>query len=120
MSEHLDRLTRLLEQVRPGLAATHALDFKNVFGAVAGYVNGAIFISSGSFGIALRLPPEILRELLRDDGAQPLRYFEKGHVKKEYVVLPERILEDRPRFKKLVDASIEYVKPHFTEPGKPA
>ena len=111
MSDHLDRLTELLEQVRPGLASTHALEFKNLFGATAGYVHGAIFISSGSFGIALRLPPDTLAELFEEEGVEPLRYFEKGHVKKEYAVLPKRILEDRCRFKKLVDASIEHVAP---------
>ena len=111
MSEHLDRLTELLERVRPGLASTRALGFKNVFGAVAGYVNGAIFISSGRFGIALRLPPDTLGELFKEDGVQPLRYFEKGHVKKEYAVLPTFLLEDRRRLKELVDASIEYVTP---------
>ena len=109
MSEHLDRLKELLEQVRPGLAATHALEFKNLFGATAGYVNGAIFISSGRFGIALRLPPDMLEELFSEEGVEPLRYFPNGHIKKEYAVLPERILEDRRRFKTLVDASIEHV-----------
>lgn len=111
MSKHLDRLTELLGRVRPALASTHALELKNVFGATAGYVNGAIFISSGRFGIALRLPPDTLAELFQEEGVEPLRYFEKGHVKKEYAVLSTRILEDRRRFKKLVDASIEYVKP---------
>ena len=111
MSDHLDRLKELLERVRPGLASTHALAFKNVFGAVAGYVHGAIFISSGRFGIALRLPPATLEELFKEEGVRPLRYFEKGHVKKEYAGLPERVLEDRRWFKKLVDASIEYVAP---------
>ena len=119
MSEHLDRLKELLEQVRPGLAATHALEFKNLFGATAGYVNGAIFISSGRFGIALRLPPETLTELFKEEGVEPLRYFPNGHVKKEYAVLPERILEDGRRFKTLVDASIEYVSLRRVEPGKP-
>ena len=109
MSEHLDRLKELLEQVRPGLAATHALEFKNLFGATAGYVNGAIFISSGRFGIALRLPPDMLEELFSEEGVEPLRYFPNGHIKKEYAVLPERILEDRRRFKPLLDASIEHV-----------
>ena len=111
MSEHLDRLTELLERVRPGLASAHALAFKNVFGAVAGYVHGAIFISSGSFGIALRLPPDALEALFKEEGVRPLKYFRTGHVKKEYAVLPQWLLEDRRRFKKLVDASIEYVAP---------
>ena len=120
MSDHLDRLTRLLEQVRSGLASTHALGFKNVFGAVAGYVNGAIFISSGRFGIALRLPPDTLQSLRREDGVQPLRYFEKGRVKKEYAVLPARILGDNRRLAELVDESIAYASRRSTEPGKPA
>ena len=111
MSEHLERLAELLGQVRPGLASTHALEFKNVFGAVAGYVNGAIFISSGTFGIALRLPPNTLAELFKEEGVEPLRYFEKGHVKRQYAVLPSRILGDRRRLRQLVDASIEHVRP---------
>ena len=119
MSEHLDRLTELLGEVRPGLASTHALEFKNVFGAVAGYVSGAIFISSGRFGIALRLPPDTLGELFKEDGVQPLRYFEKGHVKREYAVLPTWLLDDSRRLKKLVDTSIEYVSLRRVEPGKP-
>ena len=110
MSDHLDRLTELLDQVRPELASTRALEFKNVFGATAGYVDGAIFISSGRFGIALRLPPDTLAKLFKEEGVEPLQYFEKGHVKKEYAVLPTRILEDKDRFKGLVDASIEYVR----------
>ena len=108
MSDHLDRLTELLEQVRPALAATHALEFKNLFGATAGYVNGAIFVSSGRFGIALRLPPATLEELFKEQGVEPLRYFPNGHIKKEYAVLPARILGDRGRLKKLVDASIAH------------
>ena len=50
---------------------------------------------------------------------EPLRYFPNGHIKKEYAVLPERILEDGRRFKTLVDASIEYVSLRRVEPGKP-
>ena len=116
-NDYLDRLTELLEQARPRLASTHALAFKSVFGAVAGYVNGAIFATCGRFGVALRLPPETLEELFKEDGVQPLRYFEKGHVKKEYAVLPERILEDRARFEKLLDASIAYVSTRVSGPG---
>ena len=71
MSEHLDRPKELLEQVRPGLAATHALEFKNLFGATAGYVNGAIFISSGRFGIALRPRQERSRSCSRRKAWSP-------------------------------------------------
>ena len=66
-------------------------------------------MSSGRCGIARRLPPGTLTELVKEEGGEPLRYFPNGHIKKEYAVLPGRILEDGRRFKTLVDASIEHV-----------
>ena len=107
-SNHLDQLTKLLKRARPRLASTHELKFKNVFGAVGGYVNGKIFISCGTFGVALRLPPEPLERVFKEKGVNHLRYFPKGHIKKEYAVLPKRILEDAKQFGALVDISISY------------
>ena len=105
-NRYLKQLTTLLKQTRPRLVSTPQLAFKNVFGAIGGYVNGRIFISCGTFGVALRLPPETLSALLRERGVKHLKYFPKGHVKKEYAVLPKRILNHKARFKKLVDISI--------------
>lgn len=107
-NRHLYKVKELLEQARPKLPTTHQLSFKNVFGAVAGYVNGHIFISCGTFGVALKLPPEVLDDLFKDKGAKHLKYFPRGHVKNEYAVLPKRIVEDERRFRELVDRSIGY------------
>ena len=107
-SNHLDQLTKLLKRARPRLTSTHELEFKNVFGAVGGYVNGKIFISCGTFGVALRLSPEPLERVFKEKGVNHLRYFPKGHIKKEYAVLPKRILEDAKQFGALVDISISY------------
>ena len=104
--KYLNRLKALLKQVRPRLANTQRLAFKNVFGAVGGYVNGRIFISCGTFGIALKLPPKMLEVLFREKGVKRLKYFRNGHVKKEYAVLPKRILNNKRRFRKLLDKSI--------------
>ena len=108
-NKHFDKVTGLLKLARPGLAITHQLTFKNVFGAVAGYVNGHIFISCGKFGVALKLPPEALDDLFKAKGAKPLKYFPRAHIKKEYAVLPKRILDDQHLFRKLVNESIKYV-----------
>ncbi len=105
---YLDQLTKLLKRARPRLASTHELEFKNVFGAVGGYVNGNIFISCGTFGVALRLPPETLERVFKEKGMKRLQYFPKGHIKKEYAVLPKRILEDTKQFGALVDISTGY------------
>ena len=104
-----NRLEDLLKRVRPRLAISHHLEFKNCFGAVAGYVNGKVFVSCGNFGLALRLPPEILAQLFREADVSPLKYFAGGHVKREYAVIPKRIIGDRSRFKKLVDKSVRFV-----------
>ena len=107
-NKYLNEITILLKQVCPKLSTTHELEFKNVFGAVGGYVDGKIFTSCGKFGVALRLPPDTLDVLFQDNDAKHLKYFPKGHVKKEYAVLTKQVLENRHQLKKLVDESLKY------------
>ena len=107
-SIYSNTLEKLLHQAHPRLFSIHQVTYKNCFGAIAGYVDGRIFVSCVKFGVALRLAPEILAALLKETGVSPLRYFPKGHVKKEYVILPRRILDDHDRFRKIVDESIAF------------
>ncbi len=108
-TKYLDRITKLISLTRPRLSQTHHLEYKNCFGAVAGTVEGHIFISCGKFGVALKLSPKKITELLKESGVKPLQYFPNGHVKKDYAVLPKRILENKSQFKKLIDNSIKFV-----------
>ena len=101
-------LKALLEQMHPTLGTTHPIEFKNCFGAVAGYVHGHIFISCGTFGIALRLPPKTLETLFKETDVVHLKYFPQGHIKKEYAVLPKRMLQDAQRCSMLIDESLAY------------
>jgi hypothetical protein len=57
-NNYLDKITKLMSLTRPRLPQTHNLEFKNYFGAMAGYVEGQIFISCGKFGVDLKLPPK--------------------------------------------------------------
>ncbi len=107
-NKYLEEIKAILQQARPRLAAQHRLEFKNVFGAVGGYVDDRIFISCGKFGVALRLPPDTLDMLFQEKEAKHLKYFPNGHVKKEYAVLSKRILENKQQLKKVVDESIKY------------
>ena len=106
-NKYFDKVTKLLKQARPKLTTTHRLSFKNVFGAVGGYVNGRIFISCGAFGVALKLPLETRAAIFREKDIRHLKYFRKGHVKKEYAILPKRILENTKQFKELLGKSIK-------------
>ena len=109
MNKYSKKITTLLEQVRPELPTTHRLEFKNVFGAVGVYVNGHIFVSCGKFGVALRLPSKTLEGLFNKKVAKHLKYFPKGHIKKEYAVLPERITKNTRQFRQLINESVQYV-----------
>lgn len=106
--DYRSRLQSLLEQTHPELAANYRVEFRNCFGAIAGYVDGSIFVSCGRFGVALRLPREVLDPLFREPDAFPLRYFPNGHIKKEYAVLSPGILRDRARLKELLTRSARY------------
>ena len=108
MADYSTTLQDLLRRAHPKLAVRHRLEFKRCFGAVAGYVDGNIFVSCGKFGVALRLPSQTLSELFREQDVLRLKYFPNGHVKKEYAVIPPRMIEDRGRFNRLVDGSVKY------------
>ena len=105
----LNKLEVLLKQSGSKLIIANKIEFKNSFGAVSGYVNSRIFISCGKFGVALKLPPQVLAELFCEKDVSHLQYFPKGHIKRKYAVIPQRILDNSTRFKKLVDKSIHYV-----------
>ena len=71
-------------------------------------MDGNIFISCGRFGTALKLPVETVASLLEEKGVKRLKYFPNGHVKKNYAVLPGRILQDKDRMKRLLRQSIRF------------
>lgn len=97
------RLEDLLAGAR--LPADTEISFKSVFGAVGAYAGGRIFISCGKFGVALKLDGETCEALLASGAGRPLKYFDKGHVKRDYVVLSEDILADKTRCRELIRKS---------------
>ena len=60
-------------------------------------------------GFALKLPEESRSTLIKEQGAKPLRYFPKGPIKKDYVVLPKAVLNDIKALRNWVRVSVEYV-----------
>jgi len=45
---------------------------------------------------------------LKHKGAKHLRYFPKGPIKKDYVVLPKTMLKDARTLRRWIGVSIEY------------
>ena len=104
--KYREKLSVILNSSHPRLSITHTLEYKNFFGSVVGSVDDNIFVSCGKFGLALKLPEQTLQMLLNEKGAKLLQYFPKGHIKKNYAIIPEELIED----KELVQQSIEFVK----------
>ena len=105
---HLRRLDALLRKIASGLRSKPKLECKRFFGGAAAYADGRIFMTLTTVGLALKLPDEARAALLRK-GATPLRYFAKGHVKREYVVLPRAIANRRSALAPWIEQSILYV-----------
>jgi hypothetical protein len=93
-----------------GLSDAFSITFKPLFGARAAYANGRIFMSCGSFGVALKLGDKACQDLFAEGAGKPLKYFEKGHVKRGYVVLGQEVLADTARLNRLVCTSASHVQ----------
>ena len=57
----------------------------------------------------MKLPEESRNFLMKQKSAKPLRYFPKGPVKKEYVLLPQAMLKDKKALRYWVGKSIRYL-----------
>ena len=68
------------------------------------------FVCLTPAGFALKLPEAERDMLMNELGAQHLRYFPNGPLKKDYVVLPETILNDANALRRWVKASIKYAR----------
>ncbi len=106
---YLERLSALIQQMSGEGFNAADIECKHFFSGAAGYVNGKIFMSLTPAGLALKLPPQSRNMLLQKKGARELLYFPKGPIKKDYVVLPDRIRNDRRELQHWVIASVIHV-----------
>ena len=94
--------TSALQDEADGIACKH------FFSGAAAYVDGHIFMSLTPVGLALKLPEEA-RDALVAKGAKPLQYFPKAPVKKDYVMLPIQLMDDK-YLSDWILRSIEFVR----------
>ena len=106
---YYDRLSALMAGIAPNLSVKADLEIKHFFSGAAVYADGRICITLTPAGFGLKLPEDFRDELMKEDGAQHLRYFPKAPIKKAYVVLPERMVEDKEALCFWVENSLNYV-----------
>lgn len=84
--EYLDKLNSLIGKLDIEAQVPFALETKHFFSGAALYANGSICASWSPVGLAFKLPDQEVDKLIADGKASPLKYFEKGHVKKGYAL----------------------------------
>ena len=107
--KYLQQLSALIKQSTSGKFKEVKLECKHFFSGAAVYADGEICITLTPVGFAIKLPEESRKILMKEKGAKHLRYFPKGHIKKDYVVLPKAMLKDMNKLNHWIKASIKYV-----------
>jgi len=105
----LSQLQSLLERAAPNLDPGAAIECRDFFGGAAAWADGRIFMSLTAAGLALKLPAEARAQLM-EAGARPLRYVPKGPLKKQYVLLPEKLVRDDDVLAPWIEESIRYAR----------
>lgn len=82
---YLKELQQLLHEIKLG---NSDIVCKHFFSGAAAYTDGHIFPSLTPKGLAFKLPESRCEELLSNDFAEPLRYFDNSPVKRGYVLFP--------------------------------
>ncbi|NOZ53301.1 MAG: TfoX/Sxy family protein [Gammaproteobacteria bacterium] len=116
--EYLEQLSIIMKQVTARQFNGVDIKCKHFFSGAAVYADGRICVSLTPAGFAIKLPEQLRGVLLKEEGAKKLRYFSKGPIKKEYVVLPNTMLTDMKVLRYWVNMAVEYALIHPTSVKK--
>ena len=107
--EYLEKLSAFIEKATFDYAKNTRLECKHFFSGAALYADERICVSLTPVGLAIKLPEKTKDKLLKTKKAIPMRYFEKGSVKKDYVLFPGAVAKSNKALHKYVMESIDYV-----------
>lgn len=100
-------MIELLSPLITGKFNRISFEYKHFFSGAALFANGKICMTLTPVGFALKLP-EQLRESLIKEGAKKLRYFPKAPIKKEYVLLSRKLMDDQTTFNNIIEVCVNY------------
>ena len=106
---YLERIVAILRDAnRPSAVRGVRLECRHFFSGAALYANGTICASLTPVGFAVKLPEKSRATLLLEGRAEPLRYFENGPIKKEYLVLSAAAASESATVRAVLRESIRY------------
>ncbi len=85
-TEYLEKLSLLVSELDLNSNVDAVLEVRHFFSGAALYADQVMCASWSPAGLAFKLPEPEVNKLIANGEAKPLKYFEKGHVKKGYAV----------------------------------
>lgn len=104
---YFEKLSSLISQLEIGSEVSCKLEIKRFFSGAVLYANKSICASWSPGGIAFKLSEAEVNELISSGKAKPLKYFEKGHVKKGYAMFENPESSKKTRWKRFFLKAIE-------------
>jgi len=84
--EYFDKLSVLVNRINLEDEIELPMEVKHLFTGAALYVNNSICASWSPGGLAFKFTEQEVNKLIESGKAKPLRYFPKGHIKKDYAL----------------------------------
>ena len=83
---YFEKLSLLIQDIDFENETNAELEIKHFFSGAALYADQTICVSWSPSGLAFKLAESEVRKLISSGKAKPLKYFEKGNVKKGYAL----------------------------------
>ena len=109
VQKYLDKLSKIVEAALPADFSRVNLRCKHFFTGAAAYVHNKIFCTYTPSGIAIKLSLEEREKLLKLEKGSELRYFPNAPVKKEYIILNRKIIENIEELHYWIKIAMNYV-----------
>ena len=111
VKEYFDKLSNLIKESDLEAEIEFPTEVKDFFTGAAFHVDKEIRVTLSPVGLAFKLPEKAVEKLIKSGSAIPLKYFPKGHIKKEYALFESPDLTNIEQWKKYILESIQSKTP---------
>lgn len=84
--KYFQKLSDLISKLELKKKSDRSIEVKHFFSGAALYVDGVICATWSPAGLAFKFCEQEVQKLIKNGEAKPLKYFAKGHVKKDYAL----------------------------------